>query len=204
MLPGWKIGSATLAAPGALTRAMEDAIGAPLVYPLFMTSGWFTREALPSRLRISPERILAPLGSDPALPALAARLLCETAHAEGWEPDGTEILLAAHGSATGRRPAECTRRFAQALAAEQAFAAVHVGFLEEEPRIDAIAAGIGHEAICLPYFAAVGAHVKDDLPAMLHAGGFRGRLVPPVAQWRVAPSLIAAALTAAATSEQAA
>ncbi len=48
-LPGWDVGSATLAAPEALQRALQGA-NAPLVFPLFMADGWFTRTALPDRL----------------------------------------------------------------------------------------------------------------------------------------------------------
>lgn len=54
-LPGWHVGHATLAAPGALAAALAAAgpeIGSTggLVYPLFMAGGWFTQVHLPARL----------------------------------------------------------------------------------------------------------------------------------------------------------
>ncbi|WP_424990755.1 cobalamin biosynthesis protein CbiX [Fluviibacterium sp. S390] len=202
-MPGRRIGAATLAAKGSVERALDGARDDVLIYPLFMTEGWFTNTALPARLGLPAARVLPPLGSDPALPDLTLRMLSDAASSAGWSASETEVLVAAHGSAQGAVPAACTRRFAEALRQAGTFARIEVAFLEEPPHIHTVAAGFGPKAICLSYFAADGGHVTDDLPAALSAGGFRGPTLPPLALWPAIPALIADALCAAARLEHA-
>ncbi|MDT8345494.1 MAG: cobalamin biosynthesis protein CbiX, partial [Thermohalobaculum sp.] len=65
-LPGWRVRGATLAAPGALAAALAGLGGAPvLVYPHFMSDGWFVSDELPRRLAGAGgagAEVLAPLG----------------------------------------------------------------------------------------------------------------------------------------------
>ena len=74
------------------------------------------------------------------------------------------------------------------------------GFIDQSPRIAEVAAGLAPGSVCLPFFAARGGHVLQDLPEALAAAGFAGRLLDPVGADRRVPGLIAAALIAAAGS----
>jgi sirohydrochlorin ferrochelatase len=57
-----------------------------------------------------------------------------------------------------------------------------------------VAKTFGPGALCLPFFAARGGHVIDDLPEALAEAGFSGRLLDPVGLDSRVPGLIAAAL----------
>ena len=194
-LPGWSVRSATLAQEDALARALDGA-GHAFVYPLFMADGWFTQTHLPARLAAaSGAQItrLVPFGLDPAVQALTLTLAREAAG-----PEETDLLLAAHGSFRSPAPAAVARAMAQLLADRAGFRRVETGFIDQDPQIATVAKTFGAGALCLPFFAARGGHVSDDLPAALAEAGFSGRLLDPVGADARVPGLIAAALRRAA------
>ena len=197
-LPGWQVRGATLAAPGALDRALAACARPPLVYPLFMTDGWFVTSQLPARLAGRAGRVLPPLGQDPALPALAAEALVQTAEEHGWRSAETRVIIAAHGSGRSRNAARATEAFARALAGLTGFAEIRTGYIEEPPFLREAAAGAGAQALCLPFFATRRGHVLEDIPAALDAAGFTGACLAPVGLQPGIPALIARALRGAA------
>ncbi|MEI4232561.1 CbiX/SirB N-terminal domain-containing protein [Roseovarius sp. D22-M7] len=200
LLPDWHVGAATLAKEGALNRALGAAGSRPSIYPLFMTEGWFTGDNLRKRLHAAPDaRVLRPLGVSPALPDLAADLLREVLAAQGWQAADTRLFIAGHGSGRSPNSARDTRAFADALAQRIAFAEHRVGFVEEPPYLADQAAGLGTQAICLPFFAARLGHVIDDIPEALDATGFNGVRLDPVGCAPHVPQLVADALTQEAT-----
>jgi sirohydrochlorin ferrochelatase len=186
LLPGWRIGSATLAEPGALAGAAAP-LGRGLIYPLFMAGGWFTRSAIPARLAeagLAGWQVLEPFGCDPAVHDLALTIVAE----EG----GGDVLVAAHGSFKSPVPAA----IAQSLAARIARATgarAEAAFIDQAPQL-AQAAGWRSGALCLPFFAMAGGHVETDLPAALAQARFPGRLLPPLGLDPRVPALIAAGL----------
>lgn len=192
-LPGWQVSAATLAAPGALAAAVSA--GDPgLVYPLFMAGGWFTRTHLPARLAQAGGadwRILQPFGCDPAVQDLTVSL-ARAAQAAG----AGALLLAAHGSFRSAAPARIAFDMADRIATETGLARVEAAFIDQSPRLDQVG-GFAADAVCLPFFAAAGGHVREDLPAALAQAGFPGRLLLPVGLDARVPGLIAAALLAA-------
>lgn len=194
-LPGWQVAGATLAAPGALEAALERLGPGALAYPFFMARGWFTGRELPRRLALAGAqelRQLAPFGTDPALPALMARVALEAAAQAGLDPARTTLLLAAHGSKVSRTSADTTHAMAADLRRRTPFA-VTVGFVEEPPFL-ADAARIAGPALCLPFFALRAGHVAGDVPEALEQAGFRGPLLPAIGEHPEAARLIAAAL----------
>ena len=199
-LPGWSVRSATLAQEDALARALDGADQA-CVYPLFMADGWFTQTHLPARLAAaSGARItlLPPFGLDPAVQALTITLALEAAATAGQAPQETDVLLAAHGSFRSPAPAAVARAMAQLLADRGGFRRAETGFIDQDPQIATVAKTFGQGALCLPFFAARGGHVIDDLPEALAEAGFTGRLLDPVGANARVPGLIAAALRRAA------
>ncbi len=198
--PGIAVGSATLAAPGALAQAAERLGGDALtVYPLFMSDGWFVSDELPRRLRkvVRQEAaVLAPLGLDPELPALARRAALEGCEAAGFAPLETTLILAAHGSPKDRRPAAAARQIGESL---EGFAAIRYGFVDEAPSI-ADAASVTGRAICLPLFVDANSHVRSDLPEALAEARFTGPVLPPIGLRPECVGLVAAALREAAVA----
>lgn len=186
-LPGWQVGSATLAEPGAVGRAVAGREGG-LVYPLFMAGGWFTRVQIPARLAEAGAkdwRVLEPFGCDPAVHDLCVTLARE-AGAEA-------LILAAHGSSKSQVPSDIARHVAGRIAGEAGLARVAVGFIDQTPQLSSLEVS-AKASVCLPFFAATGGHVAEDIPKALAASGFAGRILPPVGSDARVPALIAAAI----------
>ena len=195
-LPGWLIGSATLAEPGSLARATTSPSGR--VYPLFMAGGWFTRIALPKRLAeagASGWQVLEPFGCDPALHDLAADIVAEALAAHQMDPAQSALLLAAHGSFKSPVPADIARHLSARIGAATGLARVEAAFIDQIPQL-AQATGFGPDSLCLPFFAAAGGHVTQDIPAALKAAGFQGHLLPALGLDPRVPAIIARAIVA--------
>ena len=200
-LPGWMIGSATLAQPGALGRAVQG-LDAPLIFPFFMADGWFFRTDLPDRLAragtVSP-RVLPPFGLLPETLELVAETAAAAALARGWAIKETRLILAAHGSGRSPYPREAAELAARAIGETCAFAAIRCGFIEEAPGIAEVAQHAGDRALCLPLFVARWGHVETDLPAALASAAFAGALLDPIGTASAVPAIIAGAIAAAAS-----
>jgi sirohydrochlorin ferrochelatase len=201
LMPDWHVRSATLAEEEALPRAVAEAGPSGLVYPLFMAGGWFTRTHLPARLAAAGGtgwRVLDPFGEDAAVQALAVTVAREAAAEAGRAPADCALLLAAHGSFRSTAPADVAIRMAWKIWAEAGFGHVVPAFIDQQPQIATIAAAMPAGSIVLPFFAARGGHVIDDLPEALEEAGFEGRLLDPLGLDPRVPALIAAALRRAA------
>ena len=83
------------------------------------------------------------------------------------------------------------------LWAEAGIGHVVPAFIDQQPQIATVAAGMPAGAIVLPFFAARGGHVIDDLPEALEEAGFAGTVLPPLGLDPRVPGLIAAALRGA-------
>ncbi|MBI6628963.1 CbiX/SirB N-terminal domain-containing protein [Pontibaca salina] len=199
-LQGWRLHSATLASPGALVNALDACNEAPLIYPLFMTDGWFTQSVLPKRTAGRAARILPPLGTDSALPQLASDLLKETLAAKNWHAGDTCLIIAAHGSGRSPNSARATKHFAQAIGKTLSFGEIRLGFIEEPPYLGEVVFDTGPQTICLPFFATIGGHVIDDIPRALDHADYPGPRLDPIGTDPGVPELIATALQDAACS----
>jgi sirohydrochlorin ferrochelatase len=193
-LPGWDVLSATLAKPGALAAAVAGRAQG-LVYPMFMAGGWFPMTELPRRMDevgALDWAYLPPFGLDEGVQELARTLALEAAETGGRSVAETAVLVAAHGSSRSSAPAQVAHALARRLK-RSGFARVEAYFIDQVPQIST-AAGFGADAVCLPFFAAEGGHVTDDLPGALSVAGFAGRLLPPLGLDPRVPGLIATAL----------
>lgn len=205
-LPGWDLRSATLAQDGALDAAVAG-LRAPLIYPFFMSDGWFTRTMIPARLTAAGAdgaRILPPFGLDRAVTALCARILRSAADRAGYDPAETEVLVAVHGSSKSTASQQVAEALVDDLTATLGMAAVTAAYIEQPPRIAEVARRMGARSLCLPFFAARLGHVEGDIPEALAEAGFQGVLLDPMGVHPDVPALIAAALTAALTAQEAA
>jgi sirohydrochlorin ferrochelatase len=184
LLPGWTIRAATLAEPGALGRAVAG-IGGGAVFPMFMAGGWFTRVQIPAKLAEAGAgdwTVLEPFGCDPTVHDLCVTLVREAG--------ADQVILAAHGSFKAAAPSDIANHVADRIAAETG-ARVRTGFIDQEPQLATLT---GMAGVCLPFFAAGGGHVSDDIPSALAEAGFSGRILPPVGLDARVPGIIAAAL----------
>lgn len=204
LMPGWHVRAATLAEPGALAREVAEAGGVGLVYPLFMAGGWFTRTHLPEKLSEAGGenwRVLPPFGLDGQVQDLAVTVVREALIEGGRAAREATVLVAAHGSFRSPAPAEVAMAVAGRLQSELGLAHVPVGFIDQTPRIADVALALPSDAIVLPFFAARGGHVIDDLPSALQEAGYSGRVLPPLGLDARVPGLIRRALRLAAGRE---
>ena len=196
-LPGWQVEGATLAGQGILQAAIETLLPTkPIIYPLFMSDGWFVSDALPRRLGQLQQgiyEVMPPFGQDPALPALCLKKVRAAAVKAGFTTQEATLLIAAHGSGSDPRPRRVVTQVADSLARAGAFRAVRVGFLEQETYLREAARDAG-PAICLPFFAGRAGHLQIDLPEALTAAEFTGPVLEPVGAWSESPEIIAQAL----------
>jgi sirohydrochlorin ferrochelatase len=184
MMPGWVVRAATLAEEGAIARAVEGRSGG-VVFPMFMAGGWFTKVQIPKRLaEVGAEgwTVLEPFGCDPLVHELCVTLVREAGK--------REAILAAHGSFKSSVPSDIAFHVAGRMAAETG-AEVATGFIDQEPQLSGLS---GRGGVCLPFFAAEGGHVSEDIPEALAAAGFTGRILPPVGLDARVPGIIAAAI----------
>jgi len=187
-LPGWHVGSATLAAPGALARAIATHGPKGRAYPLFMAGGWFTRTHLPAKLAEAggPDwQVLEPMGCDPAVHDLTLHLALQA--------NPTSLILAAHGSSRSPVPSDIAHHLAERITA--AGLPTQAAFIDQSPQL-AHTQNQDPTAACLPYFAASGGHVTDDIPAALLDANFKGRLLPAMGLAPEIPAIIARAIKA--------
>ena len=193
LLDGWQVASVTLA-EGEVFADTARGMAPGVIYPMFMAGGWFTRVQIPQRLAtagISGWQVLEPFGCDPAIHDLTVTLAAEAA-----EP-GAGLILAAHGSSKSTVPSDIARHVAARIAGETQVARAVPAFIDQSPQL-AKMTGFGPESLCLPFFAARGGHVIDDLPGALAEARFEGRLLGPVGCDDRVPGLIAAAVRSAA------
>ena len=185
-LPGWRVGAATLADPAALPRAVAALGPGGRVFPLFMAGGWFTRVHLPARLAAAGAvdwTVLEPLGCLTDLHDLAVRIARD---------EGGEVLLAAHGSGKSAVPADIAAHVAGLIGRATARRS-EAAFIDHAPQLQAVR-GFGPGAVCLPFFAAQGGHVSEDIPAALQIAGFQGRILPAIGLHPEVPAIIARAV----------
>ncbi|MES2142865.1 MAG: hypothetical protein V4516_00565 [Pseudomonadota bacterium] len=164
LLAGWQVGSATLAEKGALA-AVASAMPAGVIFPMFMTGGYFTRVAIPEHLRaggVPGWQVLEPFGCDPMVHDLCVTLAREAA--------ADQVLLAAHGSFKSPVPSDIARHVAGRIAVEAGVRA-DAAFIDQAPQLHGVR-GFGPGAVCLPFFAAAGGHPAFRLHGQAgHSGG---------------------------------
>eukprot|EP01037_Dinobryon_pediforme_P022604 gene22604-23814_t len=154
----------------AHARLGAAASGLVLVYPFFMSEGYFVRVKLPNTLAehgFSSTMVLPPLGADPALVDLIAhRLRLLASLSGGREPADVATLMVAHGSRSGE-PA--SRRRAETIATTlgaRGLGTIHLAFIEEPPSVADQLAAIAPEVV-IGLFASEGTHALDDVAALV-------------------------------------
>ena len=192
LLPDWKVGSATLAAPGKFEVAAQEHPQA-VIYPFFMARGWFTNKVLVERAAPFDLSITEPFGVEPALVTTAVDILQRALASRGWSSEQVSLLIAAHGSARSKTSSDSAKTFAKAISDRMTFTKIRCGFVEEAPFLKDAAEGLG-QGVCLAFLALDAGHMQDDVPEALVAAGFDGPVLPPFIDWPETAHLIADSL----------
>jgi sirohydrochlorin ferrochelatase len=136
-----------------------------VVYPFFMTEGWFVREKLPRALSdagFSDWIRLRPFGTDPDLVAFLDLKLGGIAARAGIAPAALKAVLVAHGSASGEAGSRLTTQAIRDELIRRGWAGVSIGFIEEEPFYDTVIAEARPDAV-IGLFVTSGTHAVNDV-----------------------------------------
>jgi sirohydrochlorin ferrochelatase len=145
-----------------------------IVYPLFLSNGYFTRVRLPQLLdeamvhdkdRII--RVLPPLGLDPSLPGVVIERLVGTARVARLTPSRTSVVLLAHGSSTDPASRVVAQQLAERLRQHGQFGAVCTALLAEPPSLCEVVAELPGPIIVVGFFAGRGLHGGADAHRLL-------------------------------------
>lgn len=176
-----------------------------IVYPLFLSDGYFLTTRLPQLLadaRLAGSnrsvRVLSPFGSDPALSALIATKGSFTSQMAGYADCEINLILLAHGSSKSTASRRATERLANQLRERKQFSAVTPAFLEEAPTLVEVTAGLFGPTVVIGLFAGEGLHGAEDVPRLMAATGrsdieFGGN----VGTWPEIADIVALAITTA-------
>jgi sirohydrochlorin cobaltochelatase len=173
--------------PTTVARCVAAGAGRIVVTPYFLAAGKFVTADVPAAVAAAAERFPAirfivaeAIGYDPAL----ADAILESALNPGWEQDraagaaGREALVVvAHGSPRAEANDDLVRVVGD-VDLRRMYGIVRAGFLEcNAPSIpeaiDLCVAGGARAVIVAPYFLHTGAHVAEDIPAILRAASER-------------------------------
>lgn len=168
-----------------------------LIYPFFMSDGYFVSTVLPERIaRVETDvvpTILTPLGLDAGLvPVMIGSALSAAADAD-LVPRKTRLLVVGHGSRSGRASANATLHIADALEAEGQFMSVSSTFLEEPPFVGNQLASEKSPVVVSGFFAGNGMHSAHDVPAAIEESGAKAVYAGPIGVDPAVRNLIVAA-----------
>ena len=143
-----------------------------IVYPLFASSGYFTRDRLVQLLDEANEEgrnveVLPPLGLDPGLPDLVLNRATAVARERGFAPEASTVILLAHGSRRNSASRQATRQVVSAIEGRAAFRSVGIALLEERPFMNEAMAAVQGPAVVVGMFTGEGMHGASDAPRLI-------------------------------------
>lgn len=143
-----------------------------IVYPLFASNGYFTRDRLVQLIDEASGAtreidMLPPFGLDPGLPELVIDHIDRVASENGLVTRSLTAVLLAHGSRRNPASREATEGIAREVAKRGICRDVAIAFLEEQPFLDEAAGSIDGPAIVLGMFSGDGVHGARDAPHLV-------------------------------------
>ena len=159
----------------ALRQAEQSGAEWILVYPLFMSDGYFAGKILPEKIAAAKVKtlisILQPLGLDARVPHLLLESALDTARTAGLEPGETRLLVVGHGSKYGPANADCTKHAVSMLARHSPFAHIDTAFLEQATFLADALRHDSSASVVAGFFSSDGLHGGSDVPAAIEKSG---------------------------------
>lgn len=145
-----------------------------LIYPLFMSDGYFTRVLLPQLVEetTAPRaetcvQYLTPFGLDPQLADLVIFNVSKAVEAQGIDAERTAVVLCAHGSQSDGASRRAANQVAEDMAKRQRFGDVRVALLEEPPELGSVLAELNGPVVVVGLFVSEGLHGGRDIPLLV-------------------------------------
>jgi len=144
-----------------------------IVYPLFLSEGYFIRVRLAQALDLAWRKdrrrvfhVLPPLGLDPGFADLVAEQVA-AAQPPGSMLSAVNLILVAHGSTTNPGSRIATQRVAAGIRARSLFRSVRCAFLDEPPSLREASWNLPPPLTIVGLFAGDGRHASLDLPRLI-------------------------------------
>jgi sirohydrochlorin ferrochelatase len=158
----------------ALAQAAAKQLRRLIVYPFFMSGGYYISSALPARIAASSFRgevtIMAPLGLDPCFADYVLAKSLAAAQAAGLAPEACHLLVTGHGSTSGDASARATAAIAERLKATAIFASTSFASIEQSPLCVELAAQ-SRAVVVAGLFTGEDRHGWYDVPAAIEECG---------------------------------
>lgn len=157
------------------------------IFPLFLSEGYFTEEAIPDelglragvaafpRIQRKGEQLLfycSPIGSHPVMTDIvlsrAQQVLLKHPFPRPPKVSETALFLAGHGTERNANSRTVAEWHAERIRQLGVYPEVHTAFLEEDPRIETFASitSLG-KMVVVPFFLSDGLHAAEDVPIRL-------------------------------------
>jgi sirohydrochlorin cobaltochelatase len=144
-----------------------------IVYPLFLSEGYFSRvrlaQALDAAWREDRHRVfhvLPPLGLDPGFADVVAQRVV-AAQPPGSVLSAVNLILIAHGSTTNPASRIATQRLATEIRSRSGFRSVRCAFLDEPPSLHEANSSLPPPLTVVGLFAGDGRHASLDVPRLI-------------------------------------
>jgi sirohydrochlorin ferrochelatase len=149
-----------------------------IVYPLFASSGYFSRDRLVQLLDEGNRQgreveLLTPLGLDQGMPDFVVARAAEVARDHGFVPEAGTIILLAHGSRRNSASREATEWVAREVENRDVFRDVRIALLEEHPILHQAMEGVTGPVVVVGLFSGEGLHGARDAPRLIAELGRR-------------------------------
>lgn len=146
-----------------------------VIVPLFMAEGYFSDRVVPRELELDGPvtrrdgqtlHYTAPVGCDERMIDVihqrAGRAVA------GERPlDALTLLVVGHGTVQNRNSERVLLEHVERLRAAGWFAAVEPAFIDSQPDLAEVAAGVAGDLVAVPLFVSDGYHTLEDIPAAL-------------------------------------
>lgn len=179
----------------ALQQAVSSGAKQILLYPMFMSGGYFVQNILPKRITAAklpiPLTMLQPFGLDSRVPLMMLENALRKAASAELDPATVDLLITGHGSKFGTGNADATRAVAQAMSEHSPFRSLDVAFLEESPFVLEALRKHHNNSVVTGFFSGEGMHAGDDIPAAISKSGASAIYAGPIGLDQRVPELIA-------------
>lgn len=170
----------------ALAEVVADLAGRNVILaPLLMADG-YTLKAMKRKLApviptLRSLTIADPLGMHPGLADQMINAATDACRKRSWPLARTDLLIAAHGTKRDANSGRSSFDHVETIRAQKVFAAVHTGFLDQDPTLkDVIAASSARHHVVVGLFIDRGEHGEEDIPAILRGANSEAIYTGPI------------------------
>lgn len=154
----------------AYARLGTATAGRLLVFPLFMSEGYFVRVKMPVILRehgFADTTVMTSFGlMDHLIDVIEHRLKSIASLSGGREPKDLPILMVAHGSRSGEPASRLRAEAVAATLTARGLGTIHLAFIEEPPSVADQLEAID-PCIVIGFFASEGTHALNDVKELV-------------------------------------